>query len=302
MAFPQGIYFRSTDDQTDPTNYDCIAGGTNPGISYPFTTAQGNTVGWEAAPAGGRDRGGAGAVELRGMHFVGAAAKDFRIDLPATGSYNIRAAFGDQTSAQAGSKAQFKDTTTVFATPVPAATTISAGNFIDATGTNRTSQSDWTTNNAALTSQSFATTIFRVAVGGSSGNAPIAAVYIEAAGGSTTFNQSITATLTRAAAIVKLVKKTLGPVTLTRTAAVQKRVSKGLSASLTRSASLARVSLFHQTLTASRTRTASLLAGIVSKKTLTATLTRTAALATNTLVGGGARLWRLCALALGLRT
>jgi hypothetical protein len=183
VSLPQGIYFRATDDQVDPTNYE-VEVGTTANYSSGRLTAQGNAYGWESAPAGSRDRGGAGAIELRGIHFVsGSPAANYRIDLPATGSYNIRAAFGDETSGQFGTKAQFKDTTTVLSTPVPAGTTIGLGHYIDATGVDRTSQSDWSTNNAALTSQTFATTIFRVAVGGDTGNAPIAAVYIESAGG-----------------------------------------------------------------------------------------------------------------------
>lgn len=51
MAFPQGLNFRATNAYvTDGTNEapETDSGGTG-NQNYPWTTAQGNTVGWETA-------------------------------------------------------------------------------------------------------------------------------------------------------------------------------------------------------------------------------------------------------------
>jgi hypothetical protein len=120
------------------------------------------------------------------MHFVtGSTAKDYRIDLPATGQYSIRLALGDATSNQTGLKCELLDNTTVFATPVNNGNLLPAGDYIDATGVIRTSEADWTANNAAVL-RTFTSTIFIIRVGGfgASNITPFAAVYIESTGAS----------------------------------------------------------------------------------------------------------------------
>lgn len=184
MAFPQGIYFRAADDQVDPTSYDAEVGTT---ANYPRTTAQGNVVGWEGAPAGTRDRATVGDVRLRGIHFgAQTGTQKYRIDLPAPGTYNIRIAMGDSASSH-DARIRFYDNTTLL---VDRATTlVGAGQFRDASGVIRTSEGDWATNNVVFTA-TFASTIFRLdPTGGSTATDPnwaVAALYIESAGGSTT--------------------------------------------------------------------------------------------------------------------
>ena len=187
MTFPQGIYFRATDNQTDPT--DCDASVSISSADYPVTSAQGNTVGWEDTSSGSRnsrDRDVATDVKLKGLHFAPQAlVGTFRIDLPATGNYKFRAALGDD-SSEHNCRIQVLDTSTVKIDSDPG--TVPTGNFSDIAGTIHTTSALWTSNNALSASQSFSTTICRFKIGNSSGgsadpNTVVAFVYVESAGG-----------------------------------------------------------------------------------------------------------------------
>lgn len=176
MAFAQGIYFRATDNQTDPTDYDAETAAS----VYPWTTAQGNTVGWETSLTGitTRDRDTATNVLLKGIHFVAnTGTKDYRIDLPATGSYDIRLAAGDKGFAQF-CRVQLLDGDTVFA---DFETIVDAGHWLDATGVEISGETAWAANNA-VKNHTFTTQIFRVRIGAESDgtfNSVITAVHIE---------------------------------------------------------------------------------------------------------------------------
>jgi hypothetical protein len=180
VSFPQGIYFRATDNQSDPTDYDAETGST---ANYPRVSAQGNNVGWEDAPGGRVDRNATTDVRLKGIAFQanGSGAKRYRIDLPATGDYKVRLAAGDSSFAQQCYVELF-DTTTLLATLVDALTG-AAGRWIDATGVERTSEADWVNNNALSPAYTFATTIlrFQIAFKFQTGNTAVAAVYVESA-------------------------------------------------------------------------------------------------------------------------
>ncbi len=175
MALPQGIYFRATDNQTDPTDYDAEVGTT---ANYPRTSAQGNNVGWEDAPEGTRDRDVTTDVRLKGIHNNNQVAFDrYRIDLPSTGDYNIGLAFGDSSFAAAGIL-ELRDGASVLAT---ISGSQNAAEWFDATGVLRVGESAWVNDNALLNSETFATTIFRAALKVDTLSAQMAAVYIEAA-------------------------------------------------------------------------------------------------------------------------
>ena len=102
MAFPQGINFRGTAGYvSDGTNEDHeICDGANGFISspdYPWTTAQGNTVGWESMSSAvfGNDRNSTPDRRLCGINYVSPNnTATFRVDNPPT-SANIRLASGD---------------------------------------------------------------------------------------------------------------------------------------------------------------------------------------------------------------
>jgi hypothetical protein len=181
MALPQGINFRSTlayvsDGTSD--SFENANNATSTG-SYPRTTAQGNTVGWESFNGGNiRDRSTTVDHRLSGLHFISVQA-DYRIDLPSAGSYNVRAAFGDMSSAS-DTKWSLLDTTTTLVT-LATGTNSSAGSFKDATDTLRTAAA-WPSSNAAVT-QTFGTTILRVRGSSAVTFNYIAHVYVEAASG-----------------------------------------------------------------------------------------------------------------------
>lgn len=186
MTFPQGIYFRATDDQSDPANYDAEIGTT---ANYPRASAQGNNVGWEQAiGANVRDRNATTDVRLKGIHFAdntGGAEKNYRIALPSPGDYKVRLAAGDSASGQACKVELFDNSSSLGV--LANAVTSGAGFWIDATGVERTSESDWVNNNSLSGIFTFATAICRVRIGGHANgpgsNTAIAAFYIEAASG-----------------------------------------------------------------------------------------------------------------------
>lgn len=180
MAFPQGIYFRVTDNQTDPADYDA-----NTRTVYPQTTAQGNTVGWtDTSALGGADRTATNVI-LKGINYCSnGITRDFKISLPATGDYKVRLAAGDAAGSQ-GCKVELLDNTTSLSV-LANQSSGGAARFIDATNVIRTSEADWIANNALSPAYTFATTTCIVRIGGFStggGNTTLAAFWIEAAAG-----------------------------------------------------------------------------------------------------------------------
>lgn len=154
MAWDKGLNFRATSgyvsdgaDETYVLHSD----------AYP-TTRNGVTFGWEVPGIESRDRNAGLDRRLAGINFDRAEAnKGFRVDLPATGTYALRAAFGD-----AGGNNYYdfalQDDATVFKTF--AATLLTAAAFSDATGAILTS-TDWPGSNQAI-DRTFASQVFRV--------------------------------------------------------------------------------------------------------------------------------------------
>lgn len=185
MAFPQGINFRATAGYvTDGANEDheLAAGGSQ---DYPWTTAQGNSVGWEngGSSVGSRDRNSALDRRLAGTNQYDSTPHiglDFRIDLPAAGAYNIRAAVGDAVyDSASSSRCELFDGSTSLGY-VYNGGAIAGGNFADATGTVY-SAANWPGSNAAI-SKSFAGTIARFRFGiANTANMPAAHFYVEPA-------------------------------------------------------------------------------------------------------------------------
>jgi hypothetical protein len=185
MAYPQGMYFRATDNQTDPSGYDALIGSPFV-VDYPTTTAQGNVVGWEDfSGLSSRDRDQTTDVRLKGFTFFSGADGRFRMDLPSAGSYTINLALGDSSNPQTMKVEYFDGTTSLDGGPFFNSSTSAAGHWIDATGVERTSESDWVNNNAAVT-KTFATTIFRIKLYGSTGTPCLNTIYVASAGGGAT--------------------------------------------------------------------------------------------------------------------
>lgn len=168
MAYPQGIAFRSTSGyvtDTSPDDVETSTADTDFGNvsadSYPRTTPQGNTVGWELGVNQliTRNRNSAHG-RLGGKHQGNDAT--FRLDLPSTGDYSIRVAAGES-SYSTPTVSELFDTSSSLGALTSGST--SAGNkFKDATDVERTSAADWEANNAAVT-KTFTTTICRFLVG-----------------------------------------------------------------------------------------------------------------------------------------
>jgi hypothetical protein len=183
MAYPQGIAFRSTlAFVTDGTN-DNAELNPGSGVTYPRTTAQGNTVGWEAVLSGiqVRNRNAGNDARLAGAHWSDSVGVvDFRFDLPAAGNYNVRVAMGEANYAR-DSNCELRDTTTVLAT-LTSGTTSAGQRFKDATNVERTNAT-WPGSNASAAA-TFATTICRFRMGSATTSVnTVAYLYVESASG-----------------------------------------------------------------------------------------------------------------------
>ena len=169
----KGFNFRATSGYVkDGANETYVIYGDN----YP-TTRNGVTFGWTHPYVQTRDRNSGLDRRLAGTHYWTDETWpiDFRIDLPATGSFEIRLAFGDA-SSDWPSTVQIKDTDTVLFT-VSGSTV--AAHFLDATGVDRTAAA-WPGSNASVT-QSFASQIFKAQA--NQNNGAFAHIFIKQAGG-----------------------------------------------------------------------------------------------------------------------
>lgn len=181
MAYPQGINFRGTSGYvTDGTNHDYELGATYG--NYPRTTAQGNNVGWEAGPfITAFNRTTSYDVRLAGVNYSdGSGTGKFRMDLPSSGSYNIRFAAGDNYFYSRAVDWALYDGTTKLR-DLTTGTTSGADRVKDATNTEYTS-TNWPGSNSAIT-ETFAGTIIRVQDDGTSNY--IVHVYVEAGAAAT---------------------------------------------------------------------------------------------------------------------
>jgi hypothetical protein len=133
---------------------------TDPGGLYPTTRTVGGdsiTYGWVTDIPTTRDRNSGNDERLVGIHFAPGSANvlNFRVDLPAAGSYKVRLAIGDNDGAHSPMHVLILDNTTTVLTRNEGTT---AGNsYIDAAGTERT-ETNWVSSNAQSGILTFATT------------------------------------------------------------------------------------------------------------------------------------------------
>jgi hypothetical protein len=186
MAFPQGINFRDTAGfVTDGANYDYIIqpySGVH--TAYPFTTAQGNVVGWEGTltTVDSRDRDAGVDVRLAGINIVPTdSGAVFRVDLPSPGIYNIGFAAGDSNNQPVAW--DLKDTTSLLAHLTTG--TITSGEYKDATNT-AYDVLVWP-GSQTLVPFTFTTTILRLAPVGAGLSPVIASLYVAQVSASSTF-------------------------------------------------------------------------------------------------------------------
>ncbi len=161
MAWDKGFNFRDTSAfVTDGTNQTYVA-NTGGGVAdlYP-TTRNGVTFGWNTFLSGStRDRIDTNDPRLAGVQWgSGTPVIDFRVDLTATGDYSIDLALGDPAGGANSTNSIVYDNTTSLATITTAS---GSGQFVDASGVNRTSAALWVSGHATIT-KTFASTIFRV--------------------------------------------------------------------------------------------------------------------------------------------
>ncbi len=181
MAYPQGINFRATlAFVTDGASeaFEITSGVVN----YPHTSAQGNNVGWETATSlDVRDRNSGVDVRLAGINFVSnPSTSDYRLDLSATGSWDINLAAGDYTYAQGPIKVEVFDTAASLGV-LCNATTSAGQRWLDAKGT-ELNATTWPSSNVAQ-SVTFTTTICRIRLGGAaSASSTISHVKLTAGG------------------------------------------------------------------------------------------------------------------------
>jgi hypothetical protein len=153
-----GINFRGTAGYvTDGTNQTyCLSTD-----SYP-TTRGGVTFGWESTDGEGRDRSTTVGPELAGINYANNTSSVWRLDLDATGDYEVHVAAGDQGGFN-DCLWDLIDDATVFQSITNGAGFLSPGEFKDATDTLRTTAADWLSNEQPY-ERTFGSTIFRVQV------------------------------------------------------------------------------------------------------------------------------------------
>lgn len=143
--------------------------------TYPRTTAQGNTVGWESGGPSIDERDNDSGIDRRLAGSHQASGQNFRIDLPSAADYTVRIAAGRAGYTFTVNVELFDSTTSLG--------TLASGTgatFADATNVDRTAAA-WPGSNVSVT-KTFATTICRFKIG-IAALAAIAHVYVEAAAG-----------------------------------------------------------------------------------------------------------------------
>lgn len=166
-AWDKGFNFRATSGYvTDGTDQTYVLATE----SYP-QSRNGVTFGWSTAPLDSRDRttGSPNNPRLSGINFSANAAGTtpgvFRVDLPATGKFDLYMAFGDSDNGQA-IDAEWADNAS-YTTVANNGGTI-ANSYFDATGALRTA-AQWvadSTLGGTKVSPTFASQILNIRVGG----------------------------------------------------------------------------------------------------------------------------------------
>ena len=184
MAYPQGINFRATVGFVTDISPSDFEGGDLFDPTYPRTTPQGNTVGWEDLNVDSRDRSTTPDVRLAGINFPkdgGADTAVYRFDLTGAGDWKLGLALGDYNGPQGPMRLEIFDTSTSLGFLVNDQTTSASQRYFDASGVERTAAA-WPTDHVLVT-KTFATTICRFRAGGTaSGLSTIAHAYVESAG------------------------------------------------------------------------------------------------------------------------
>jgi hypothetical protein len=156
-AWDKGFNFRATTDYVQDGENETYVLGTD---QYPVTR-NGVTFGWASSYyIQARNRNSGVDRRLAGMHVWDTSTDTwstfFRVNLPATGSYQIRLAAGDHAEPKAHNFPVEDDTTPLFTITGSTA----AGHFLDATNTDYTT-ANWPGSNSLVT-KTFSTQSFNL--------------------------------------------------------------------------------------------------------------------------------------------
>jgi hypothetical protein len=129
----------------DPANDDFNGGGAA-GLSG--TSSNGIPWTWSTTNVGSRDRSGSVDPRLAGIVLIAPTdpAAIFTATLPSSGTFDITLALGDQ-SAQQCINFDILDNGSLLFNVATNVLTGGPNNYLDATGVNRTSDTDWVANN-----------------------------------------------------------------------------------------------------------------------------------------------------------
>lgn len=187
MSWLRGFNFRATSAfVTDGANETYVLDDVGGDADIYPVTRNSVTFGWVSA--GGtveqRDRNAGNDPRLAGINYPATEANEltFRVDLPATGEYDVRVALGDPGNARTAMQALIRDNGVTLLTV--SGSTAAANSFRDATSTELT-HNNWVSSNTAAR-LTFGSTIAQVVIGDSADTSTLAHVSFEQveAGGS----------------------------------------------------------------------------------------------------------------------
>jgi hypothetical protein len=185
QAWDKGFNFRSTSAYvTDGANETYVIGDVYP------TTRNGVTFGWVGAVDWTANRSTSVDRRVAGVQGVwGLSGTYFRVDLPASGDFDLEVAMGDQGQGNGPADWSIQDTTTNLET-VDNGNFPAAGVFRDANNVQHSTAANWAANQTAKR-YTFATTQLRVVMGFN--NAQITAIahlrVVQVGGGAPTSRQ-----------------------------------------------------------------------------------------------------------------
>lgn len=171
-----GFNFRSTLGYvTDPANTYAVLGE-----AYPHTYVGGIVGGWLDAVSVA-DRSAAIDARLAGINYIsGAGTIRFQFDLPATGTYQISLALGDELTGQPDNTVVIKDNAATRLTIGPH--NLTADKFYDAADVEYTA-ANWPGSNSLSAGLTFATTTLICSITSAAGVPVIAHLRIVSSGG-----------------------------------------------------------------------------------------------------------------------
>lgn len=161
-VFEGSFNFRATSGaETDRSGQTYVLGETS------AQTRNGYSFQWDVCGDCARDRAGNSNPEFGGVNkrTNDGTQNTFTVTLPATGYYEIHAAFGDADNTASATYAYFYDDATLITSVETTASPTTANYYLDAEGTTHT-EANWLTSEVAV-GHTFTSTTFKVVIGSS---------------------------------------------------------------------------------------------------------------------------------------